>query len=108
MSRSVRKKPIMGISICRSEKQDKQIWHKRWRRRERIALTCKPVETLENHLTSTEKEVVKVWSMGKESRQRWPLHRQAISAKESADHQGRSPQERSALRKRFLHKWMGK
>jgi len=38
MSRSVRKNPIMGITTCRSEKEDKQIWHKRWRRRERIVL----------------------------------------------------------------------
>ncbi|MDR1166815.1 MAG: hypothetical protein LBO66_13275 [Deltaproteobacteria bacterium] len=106
MSRGVRKSHL-GVSACRGEKRDKQIWRKRWRRRERVALTCEPVETLENHLASAEKEVVKVRSMGKESRQRWPLHRQAMSAKESADHQGRGPQERSALRKRFPRKWMG-
>jgi hypothetical protein len=63
---------------------------------------------LEDHLISTEKEVVNVWSMGKDGRQYWPIHKQAVSAKKFADRQGRSPQERSALRKRLRHKWMAK
>jgi hypothetical protein len=98
----------MGITTCHSEKWEKQAWHKRWRRRERIALACKTPETLEGYLPSVEKEIVNVWMMGKDGRQRWPIHRQIISAKKSADYRGRSPQERSAPRKRIPRKWMGK
>ncbi|MHB1654967.1 MAG: hypothetical protein ACYCSZ_01185 [Burkholderiales bacterium] len=38
MSRSRRKQPIVAHTNCRSECQDKKIWHQRWRARERTAL----------------------------------------------------------------------
>lgn len=34
MSRSRRKTPITGHTTCRSEREDKKIWHQRWRSRE--------------------------------------------------------------------------
>ena len=38
MSRSRRKTPILGHTPCRSEREDKKLWHQRWRTRERVAL----------------------------------------------------------------------
>lgn len=38
MSRSRRKTPIVGYSTARSEADDKRLWHKRWRARERDQL----------------------------------------------------------------------
>jgi len=35
VSRSRRKTPIVGYSTARSEADDKRLWHKRWRARER-------------------------------------------------------------------------
>ena len=46
MSRSVKKIPIVGITTCCSERHDKKIWHKRWRARERTALTRPPAGIL--------------------------------------------------------------
>lgn len=31
MSRSRRRSPVTGVSTCRSEKGDKQLWHRRFR-----------------------------------------------------------------------------
>ena len=39
MSRSRRKTPIVGHTTCGSEREDKKLWHQRWRTRERTALT---------------------------------------------------------------------
>jgi len=38
MSRSRRKTPIVGHTTCRSEREDKKLWHQRWRTHERTAL----------------------------------------------------------------------
>ncbi len=46
MSRSRRKTPIVGHATCRSEREDKKLWHQRWRSRERSALASAPPEAL--------------------------------------------------------------
>ncbi|CAI3235177.1 hypothetical protein DWUX_1502 [Desulfovibrio diazotrophicus] len=50
MSRSVRKKPIMGITICPSERDDKQIWHRRWRAHQRTAMASTPLDDEDDNL----------------------------------------------------------
>ena len=84
MSRSRRKTPIVGHTTCGSEREDKKLWHQRWRTRERTALTSS------------------VWSMGKDGRSYWPVKRQAATADRIANHKGRNPQERASLKKRLL------
>lgn len=76
MSRSRRKNPIISITTCQSERQDKKVWHKRWRARERTALTSTHPEDLENYLTLLEKQVSNVWSMGKDGKQYWAIDSQ--------------------------------
>ena len=98
MSRSRRKTPIVGHTTCGSEREDKKLWHQRWRTRERTALTS---ASLENQASS-------VWSMGKDGRSYWPVKRQAATADRIANHKGRNPQERASLKKRLLRKWMSK
>jgi hypothetical protein len=39
MSRSRRKTPIAGYTTFRSEREDKELWHRRWPTRERTALS---------------------------------------------------------------------
>lgn len=46
--------------------------------------------------------------MGKDGKQYFPLESQRRAAKYHANNRGRSPQERSALKKRLSHKWMRK
>ena len=105
MSRSHRKTPITGHTNCRSERQDKKIWHQRWCTRQRTALAGMLPEEWDIHLGMLENEVSNVWSMGKDGRSYWPLARQVAMAEWIANHKGRSPQERSSLKKRLLHKW---
>jgi len=49
MSRSRRKTPIVGHTTCGSEREDKKLWHQRWRTRERTALTSASPEALSAH-----------------------------------------------------------
>lgn len=46
MSRSRRKTPIVGHTTCRSEREDKKLWHQRWRTHERTALASASPEAL--------------------------------------------------------------
>jgi len=108
VSRSRRKTPIVGHTTCRSERQDKKLWHQRWRTHERTVLASASPEALSAHLPLLENQVSSVWSMGKDGRSYWPLKRQIATADRIADRKGRNPQERSSLKKRLLRKWMGK
>ncbi len=108
MSRSRRKTPIVGHTTCRSESDDKKIWHKRWRTRERTALASASPDALEGHLPFTENQVSNVWAMGKDGRSYWTIRRQATTAGCIANRKGRNPHERASLKRRLLRKWMGK
>ena len=108
MSRSRRKTPITGHTNCRSERHDKQIWHRRWRTRERMALASASPEALSAHLPLLENQVSNVWSMGKDGRSYWSFERQAETADRIANHKGCNPQERASLKQRLIHKWMTK
>ena len=108
MSRSRRKTPIVGHTTCRSEREDKKLWHQRWRTRERTALASASPDALSAHLPLLENQVSNIWSMGKDGRSYWPVKRQAATADRIANHRGRNPQERASLKKRLLRKWMSK
>lgn len=108
MSRSRRKIPITGHTTCRSEREDKKIWHQRWRTRERTTMAGLSPEDWDAYLGSAENEVGNVWSMGKDGRSYWPLDCQIHLAERLSNHKGNSPRERLSLKKRILHKWMGK
>ncbi|MDU2481530.1 MAG: hypothetical protein E7D34_27550 [Klebsiella sp.] len=98
MSRSRRKTPIVGHTTCGSEREDKKLWHQRWRTRERTALTSASPEALSAHLPLLENQASSYW----------PVKRQAATADRIANHKGRNPQERASLKKRLLRKWMSK
>ncbi|MET6295465.1 hypothetical protein WID48_25560 [Enterobacter hormaechei] len=61
MSRSRRKTPIVGHTTCGSEREDKKLWHQRWRTRERTALTSASPEALSAHLPLLENQASSVW-----------------------------------------------
>ncbi len=67
MSRSRRKTPIVGHTTCGSEREDKKLWHQRWRTRERTALTSASPEALSAHLPLLENQQRLVDGQG------WPL-----------------------------------
>jgi hypothetical protein len=108
MSRSRRKTPIVGHTTCRSEREDKKLWHQRWRTHERTALASASPEALCAQLALLAHPVSAVGSLGKDGRSYWPIKRQAATADRIANHKGRNPQERASLKKRLLRKWMSK
>lgn len=108
MSRSYQKTPIARHTGCRSERLDKRIWHKRWRFQERIKLSSLNSENLDDYCTTDRREVSDPWNMGKDGKSYFAHHKQANLVKRIANEQGKSPQERSSLKKRLLYKLMGK
>ena len=106
MSRSRRKTPIFGYTSSDSERQDKQIWHRRWRHNERQALAT--ADDFDAHLTLLRDDVSSTWNMDKDGKHYWPAEQQAQAAEWTAARKGRSPQERAAIKKRILRKWMAK
>ena len=108
MSRSRRKTPIVGHTTCRSEREDKKLWHQRWRTHERTALAAASPEALSAYLPLLENQVSNVWSMGKVGRSYWAIKCQAATAERIASRKGCNPQERASLKKRLLRKWMSK
>ncbi len=105
MARSRRKTPIYGFTSCDSEKQDKKIWHSRMRAHERDALAT---ADLDAHLTTKKNQVSSTWEMDKDGRHYWPLKEQEATAEEMANHKGKTPEERAAMKQRLLRKWAGK
>lgn len=105
MSRSRRKTLIFGIAHSGSEKQDKKIWHRRWRAQERSVLAN---TGLEDQVPISENQVSNVWSMAKDGRSYWSLKRQVATAERLAAHKGRNQHERISLKLRLIRKWMSK
>jgi hypothetical protein len=108
MSRSHCKTPIVGYTTSRSKRENKKLWHQRWRSRERTALASAPPDTTSAYLPLLERQVSNIWSMSKDGRTYWPIRNQEATADRIANHRGRNPQERAALKKRLMRKWMSK
>ena len=108
MSRSRRKSLIVGHTKKRSEHDDKQLWHQRWRAHERTVLTTASPDALEAHQTVTRYQVSNPWLMDKDGRSWWPPEKRNDLAMRIALEKGRTPRERAALETRLLRKWMGK
>jgi hypothetical protein len=66
MARSRRKTPICGITTARSEKQDKKIWHSRYRAAVRTHLRS----NRDQDLMPLPREVSNVWDFAKDGKQR--------------------------------------
>lgn len=108
MSRSRRKTPITGYTTCRSERQDKKQWHSVFRNRERALLKSASTEDLDAHLPLKENQVSNVWAMGKDGRHYCSIANREALAAMKAERDGKTPKEQASLKKRLLHKWMGK
>lgn len=106
MSRSRRKTPIVGYSTARSEADDKRLWHKRWRARERdqLAGVGPDSDPLPIHL----QEVSSTWDMAKDGKHWFAPPRQQALAERIAARRSKLKSERKALQARLLAKWRGK
>ena len=70
MSRSRRHHAICGISCAKSEKQDKRIYNRILRHTIKQALKYKDTEELEGFVFPKKDEVMNIWSMAKDGKQR--------------------------------------
>ena len=68
MSRSYKKKPIIGIACASSEKKDKKIWHRRLR-----AIVKKRLLTpdIDSYIETYPNDAGNVYSMSKDGKQYW-------------------------------------
>lgn len=107
MSRSRRKTPIFGITTARSERDDKALWHGRWRAAERTLLATVLPGDADAHMTTLARSVSDPWGMAKDGRRFWSLEQQAAAASRAA-RAGRSKAESAALEVRALRRFMAK
>lgn len=66
MTRSRKKTPKSGMTTAESEKEDKKIWHRKWRRKQKQHLDAGGQESIDK------KEVSDPWAMGKDGKQYHP------------------------------------
>ena len=69
MSRSRKSLPICGLTLVESEKHDKQVWHRRMRRRERQRLGAVTPVGAEDYLTTVVHEISDPWLFAKDGKQ---------------------------------------
>ncbi|WP_440615510.1 hypothetical protein [Cysteiniphilum sp. 6C5] len=69
MSNSYRKNPIIGYTTCQSEKQDKKLWHKKWRSKEKANINTARKINFDSYLPISINQVSNTWLMGKDGKQ---------------------------------------
>ena len=106
MSRSLRKTPIFGHTTARSESDDKRLWHKRWRSRERDQLASRGPDG--DPLPVHRQDVSSTWDMAKDGKHWFDPRRQQKLAERIAARRSQSNPERMSLQARLLAKWRAK
>ena len=106
VSRSRRKTPIFGHTTARSEADDKRLWHKRWRSRERDQLASLGPDG--DPLPVHRQAVSSTWDMAKDGKHWFDPRRQQKLAERIAARRSQSNPERKSLRARLLAKWRPK
>ncbi len=106
MSRSRRKTPIFGHTSARSEADDKRLWHKRWRSRERDQLAV--LEPDADPLPVHRQAVSSPWSMAKDGKHWFDPRLQREMAELIAARRSQLGPERQALQVRLLARWRAK
>jgi hypothetical protein len=71
MSRSRKKHPITGFTCAKSEKENKRIMNRIIRHKVKTQFKTKDLEELEEFLEPKKDEVMDVWSMAKDGKQRF-------------------------------------
>ena len=108
MSRSYQKTPIKGHTTCKSERLDKRLWHKRWRKHERIKLSVISPENLDDHCTTDRREVSNPWDMGKDGKHYYSPNNLLASIKEIAKRSYKNKKELIASERKIFYRWVGK
>lgn len=102
MSRSLRKTPTFGHTTARTEADDKRLWHKRWRSRERDQLASIGPDS--DPLPVHQQSVSSTWDMAKDGKHWFDPRRQNDVAERIAARRSKLKPERKALQARLLAK----
>jgi hypothetical protein len=70
MSRSRKKNPIVGVTTAKSEKLDKRILNRILRHKVKNSMKTKDLSELEEFLEPKKDEIMNVWKMQKDGKQR--------------------------------------
>ena len=108
MSRSRRKTPIFGIATVASERQDKDLWHRRFRRHERLALVRSAGNGFEAHQTVLAHDVSDPWTMGRDGHRYFSTGDQARKSALLASRTTTDLEKRELLKRRHMRKAMSK
>lgn len=108
MSRSRRKTPVFGTATKATERRDKQLWHRRWRARERTAWARTLREGQADHVPVDYREVSDVWTMDKDGHFYWSRARRWKAAQQLAEGGGGDPERQRRLTVRRFLRWMAK
>lgn len=105
MSRSIKKKYFLAHACCQSEKKDKKIWHKVFRKKEKQKIGS---SDLEEHITTHHREVSNPWTMGKDGKRRYSKGYLLSSIKGIAKSFYKNKKERIASESKMFYRWVGK
>lgn len=108
MSRSRRKTPVFGHTTAVSEADDKRLWHKRWRARERERGELASLGLDMEHLTTQRNAVSSPWDMAKDGKSWFSPKRQKAIAGLVAARRAKTEPERQSLKARLQAKWCSK
>ena len=105
MSRSIKNKYFLSHCCCRSEKKDKKIWHKAFRKKEKQKVCS---NDLEGHVTTHHREVSDLWTMGKDGKHYYSKNYLLTSIKGIVKRFYKNKKERIANESKMFYRWVGK
>ena len=105
MSRSIKNKYFLSHACCQSEKKDKKIWHKAFRKKEKQKISS---SDLEEYVTTHCREVSNPWIMGKDGKRYYLQNDLLTSIKGIAKSFYKNKKERIANERKMFYRWVGK
>lgn len=108
MSRSRRKTPIYGIATVASERQDKDLWHRRFRRHERLALVHSAGNGFQVHQSVLVRDVSDPWTMGKDGHRYYSIADQIRDSSQLVSRTTTDLEKLELLKRRHMRKAMSK
>jgi hypothetical protein len=105
ISHSIKNKYFLSHACCQSEKKDKKIWHKAFRKKEKQKISN---SDLGEHVTTHYREVSNPWNMGKDCKRYYPKPDLLTLIKGIAKRFYKNKKERIANERKIFYRWVGK
>jgi hypothetical protein len=105
MTRSIKNNYFLAHACCRSEKKDKKIWHKAFRKKEKQNLGS---SDLEEYVTTHHREVSNPWNMAKDGKHYYSKPDLLASIKRVATRFTENEKELKENENKIFYRWIGK